>query len=143
MFTLTHALSTFLGQLLCYPNAHDPMNADAAALLLQDPAGFAKRVAEHSARFASAEAAAAAISRETQGRSFCELDAEVSRKRARRASAPDAGSTPGTPMPGTSAQSSSCVPSELDRSRASAAASGDDDGDDDVSDASDIDLDME
>eukprot|EP01062_Namystynia_karyoxenos_P022702 TRINITY_DN18723_c0_g1_i1.p2 TRINITY_DN18723_c0_g1~~TRINITY_DN18723_c0_g1_i1.p2 ORF type:complete len:269 (+),score=95.61 TRINITY_DN18723_c0_g1_i1:144-950(+) len=148
MFTLTHALSHFLTQLLSYPNPQDPMNGEAAALHMQDQRQFAERVRQHAAKHATEEAAAAAVARETQGRSFYEPDVDAVRKRQRRNSASESGTpsqpslTPGTPMPASlpSSSASSVQPSELDRSAGSARMEKDDD---DVSEASDIDLDMD
>lgn len=129
MFTLTQALSTFIAQLLCYPNPHDPMNSEAAALLLQNQTGFVQKVREHSAQYATQELAAQAILRETQGRSFYEPDAEAVRRKGSR-------KEPGTPAP--SSLSSTASPSELAGGATVSAAE-----DDAVSEASDIDLDTD
>eukprot|EP01064_Diplonema_japonicum_P027605 TRINITY_DN4012_c1_g1_i1.p1 TRINITY_DN4012_c1_g1~~TRINITY_DN4012_c1_g1_i1.p1 ORF type:complete len:278 (+),score=57.70 TRINITY_DN4012_c1_g1_i1:74-835(+) len=70
MFTLTHTLSNFLTQLLQYPNPHDPMNGEAAALLIQSEERFKEKVQTHTKTHATEEKAAAAIAAETHGREF-------------------------------------------------------------------------
>ncbi|GBF93293.1 ubiquitin-conjugating enzyme E2 [Raphidocelis subcapitata] len=57
MFDLINVFEVFLPQLLLYPNPTDPLNGEAAALLMRDPAGYAARVKEHVRRFATREAA--------------------------------------------------------------------------------------
>lgn len=47
MFDLVNIFEVFLPQLLLYPNAADPLNGEAAALHMRDPAAYAKRVREH------------------------------------------------------------------------------------------------
>lgn len=44
MFDLINVFEVFLPQLLLYPNPTDPLNGEAAALLMRDPAGYAARV---------------------------------------------------------------------------------------------------
>eukprot|EP00808_Paulinella_micropora_P017023 g76904.t1 len=44
MFDLVNIFSIFLPQLLLYPNPADPLNGEAAALLLQDKPAFERRV---------------------------------------------------------------------------------------------------
>lgn len=41
---LINVFEVFLPQLLLYPNASDPMNADAADLMLKDPAAYEQKV---------------------------------------------------------------------------------------------------
>lgn len=53
MFNLVNVFSVFLPQLLAYPNPKDPLNGEAAALLLQDPKKYDAKVREHVKRYAS------------------------------------------------------------------------------------------
>ena len=53
MFDLVNVFEVFLPQLLLYPNPTDPLNGEAAALLLRDPPAYAARVKEFVVRFAS------------------------------------------------------------------------------------------
>ena len=39
-----NVFETFLPQLLLYPNASDPLNGEAAALLMRDPAAYNRKV---------------------------------------------------------------------------------------------------
>lgn len=49
---LCAVLQTFLPQLLVYPNPADPLNGEAAALLMNTPEDYAKRVKGTVASFA-------------------------------------------------------------------------------------------
>jgi len=53
MFDLLNIFSAFLPQLLLYPNPSDPLNSEAAALLLQNPKGYKEKVQEHVRKHAS------------------------------------------------------------------------------------------
>ncbi len=44
MFDLVNIFTVFLPQLLLYPNASDPLNGEAAALSMRDPAAYSERV---------------------------------------------------------------------------------------------------
>lgn len=44
MFDLLNIFKTFLPQLLLYPNAADPLNGEAASLMLKDKKCYAKKV---------------------------------------------------------------------------------------------------
>eukprot|EP00658_Telonema_sp_P-2_P023563 TRINITY_DN19450_c0_g1_i1.p1 TRINITY_DN19450_c0_g1~~TRINITY_DN19450_c0_g1_i1.p1 ORF type:complete len:202 (+),score=49.72 TRINITY_DN19450_c0_g1_i1:38-643(+) len=46
MYDLLHVFQVFLPQLLMYPNPSDPLNGEAAALLLKDPDRYNARVKE-------------------------------------------------------------------------------------------------
>jgi len=59
MFDLVNVIEVFLPQLLMYPNPTDPLNGEAAALLMRDPEAYAKRVREHVAKYATEEGAEA------------------------------------------------------------------------------------
>lgn len=55
MFELINIFEIFLPQLLRYPNPADPLNGEAAALLMRDPAQYNKKVETYVARFATPE----------------------------------------------------------------------------------------
>jgi ubiquitin-conjugating enzyme E2 H len=44
MFDLINVFEVFLPQLLLYPNPTDPLNGEAAALLMRDPAMYNSKV---------------------------------------------------------------------------------------------------
>jgi len=56
MYDMINIFEVFLPQLLRYPNASDPLNGEAAALLMRDAASYEARVKEYVARFASKDA---------------------------------------------------------------------------------------
>eukprot|EP00004_Rigifila_ramosa_P022412 TRINITY_DN610_c0_g1_i1.p1 TRINITY_DN610_c0_g1~~TRINITY_DN610_c0_g1_i1.p1 ORF type:complete len:180 (+),score=39.88 TRINITY_DN610_c0_g1_i1:49-540(+) len=53
MFDLVNVFEVFLPQLLLYPNPADPLNGEAASLLMKEPEKFKAKVREYVARFAS------------------------------------------------------------------------------------------
>lgn len=53
MFDLINVFDVFLPQLLRYPNPSDPLNGEAAALLLREPDRYNRRVKEYVAKYAS------------------------------------------------------------------------------------------
>uniref|UniRef100_A0A7S1CME3 UBC core domain-containing protein n=1 Tax=Bicosoecida sp. CB-2014 TaxID=1486930 RepID=A0A7S1CME3_9STRA len=53
MFDLVNVFESFLPQLLRYPNPSDPLNGEAAALLLREPDKYAERVKQYVRRYAS------------------------------------------------------------------------------------------
>ena len=53
MFDLVNVFSVFLPQLLLYPNPADPLNRQAAQLLMKDPSAYQSRVKEHVKQHAS------------------------------------------------------------------------------------------
>nr|AFK33447.1 unknown [Lotus japonicus] len=55
MYDLINVFEVFLPQLLLYPNASDPMNADAADLMLKDPAAYEQKVREYCEKYAKPE----------------------------------------------------------------------------------------
>ncbi|TYJ52942.1 ubiquitin-conjugating enzyme E2 8 [Cryptococcus floricola] len=55
MFELINIFEIFLPQLLRYPNAADPLNGEAASLLMRDPKGYARKVESYVERYASAQ----------------------------------------------------------------------------------------
>ncbi|KAK9068315.1 hypothetical protein SSX86_012426 [Deinandra increscens subsp. villosa] len=52
MFDLVNVFEMFLPQLLLNPNPHDPLNEDAAALLLRDKPAYDAKVKEYIERYA-------------------------------------------------------------------------------------------
>jgi len=52
MFDLLNIFETFLPQLLLYPNPTDPLNGEAAALLLKEPERYKARVKDYVQKFA-------------------------------------------------------------------------------------------
>lgn len=52
---LINIFEIFLPQLLRYPNPADPLNGEAAALLMRDPKAYAKKVESYVERYAQAE----------------------------------------------------------------------------------------
>lgn len=53
MFDLCNIFDVFLPQLLSYPNAADPLNTNAAALLKQDKKEYEARIREYVKRYAN------------------------------------------------------------------------------------------
>uniref|UniRef100_A0A7S2AI60 UBC core domain-containing protein n=1 Tax=Octactis speculum TaxID=3111310 RepID=A0A7S2AI60_9STRA len=54
MFNLVNIFEVFLPHLLRYPNPTDPLNGEAAALMMRDPDAYALRIREHVRQFATA-----------------------------------------------------------------------------------------
>ncbi|KAG7028601.1 Ubiquitin-conjugating enzyme E2 5 [Cucurbita argyrosperma subsp. argyrosperma] len=55
MFDLVNVFEVFLPQLLLYPNPSDPLNGEAAALMMRDRVAYDQRVKEYRERYAKAE----------------------------------------------------------------------------------------
>jgi len=55
MFDLLNVFEVFLPQLLLYPNPTDPLNGEAAALLLREPERYSQKVREYVAKYARPE----------------------------------------------------------------------------------------
>jgi len=47
MFDLSNVFDVFLPQLLLYPNASDPLNGEAASLLLREPERYSQKIKEY------------------------------------------------------------------------------------------------
>merc|ERR1711916_419014 len=56
MYELRNVFEVFLPQLLLYPNPTDPLNGEAAALLMREPEMYKAKVKDYVKRFAPAEA---------------------------------------------------------------------------------------
>mmetsp|Transcript_4929 Transcript_4929/g.8561 ORF Transcript_4929/g.8561 Transcript_4929/m.8561 type:complete len:204 (-) Transcript_4929:1251-1862(-) len=52
MFDLVNIFEVFLPQLLLYPNPADPLNGEAAAMLMRDPKAYAAKVKDYVQRYA-------------------------------------------------------------------------------------------
>lgn len=57
MFDLINIFEVFLPQLLRYPNPTDPLNGEAAALLMREASAYETRVKEYVGKYATKEAA--------------------------------------------------------------------------------------
>uniref|UniRef100_A0A7S3DZW7 UBC core domain-containing protein n=1 Tax=Chloropicon laureae TaxID=464258 RepID=A0A7S3DZW7_9CHLO len=55
MFDLINVFEVFLPQLLLYPNPTDPLNGEAAALLMREPEQYKKKVKDYVQRYALPE----------------------------------------------------------------------------------------
>jgi len=55
MFDLVNVFEVFLPQLLLYPNPTDPLNGEAAAMLMREPEAYNKKVKEYVQRYAKPE----------------------------------------------------------------------------------------
>ncbi len=53
MFDMINIFEVFLPQLLRYPNPTDPLNGEAAALLMREPKSYEAKVKEYVTRYAS------------------------------------------------------------------------------------------
>lgn len=57
MYDMINIFEVFLPQLLRYPNPTDPLNGEAAALMMKEPRGYEEKVKEYVRKYASKEAA--------------------------------------------------------------------------------------
>ncbi|KAK8052851.1 ubiquitin-conjugating enzyme protein [Apiospora saccharicola] len=57
MFDMINIFEVFLPQLLRYPNPSDPLNGEAAALLMREPKSYDAKVKEYVQKYASKDAA--------------------------------------------------------------------------------------
>ncbi|KAJ3242853.1 Ubiquitin-conjugating enzyme E2 8 [Chytriomyces hyalinus] len=60
MFDMINIFEVFLPQLLRYPNPTDPLNGEAAAMLMRDPSAYEVKVKDHTSKYATKEAVEAA-----------------------------------------------------------------------------------
>jgi len=56
MFDMINIFEVFLPQLLRYPNPSDPLNGEAAALIIREPKNFETKVKEYLRKYATPEA---------------------------------------------------------------------------------------
>ncbi|KAK9430801.1 ubiquitin-conjugating enzyme type E2 [Lipomyces doorenjongii] len=56
MFDMINIFEVFLPQLLRYPNPTDPLNGEAAALLMREPKAYENKVKDYVNKYATAEA---------------------------------------------------------------------------------------
>ena len=56
MFDMINIFEVFLPQLLRYPNPADPLNGDAAVLLIREPKTYEAKVRDYVSRYATKEA---------------------------------------------------------------------------------------
>ena len=68
MFDMTNIFDVFLPQLLSYPNPTDPLNPEAAALMLKEPLRYEKKVKDYVAKFAMPHLAVPIIVEESEPR---------------------------------------------------------------------------
>mmetsp|Transcript_45398 Transcript_45398/g.125167 ORF Transcript_45398/g.125167 Transcript_45398/m.125167 type:complete len:222 (+) Transcript_45398:401-1066(+) len=118
MFNLVNIFEQFLPHLLRYPNPTDPLNGEAAALLMRDPDAYNLRIRDHVRQYASAKI-------DLVGREEAEEEAGKGKERDSRAACVDVSGT----SPGGVEQ--------LDLMEAAAGAAEDDGNDSDVSEMSD------
>merc|ERR1712187_10404 len=56
MYDMINIFEVFLPQLLRYPNPADPLNGEAAAMLMREPKTYEAKVKEYVAKYASKDA---------------------------------------------------------------------------------------
>lgn len=74
MFDLINVFEVFLPQLLLYPNPTDPLNGDAAALLMREPTSYNTRVKDYVKRYAAPGCSAASSSKASDDGSDDKMD---------------------------------------------------------------------
>eukprot|EP00882_Tetradesmus_deserticola_P000740 GHRQ01000808.1.p2 GENE.GHRQ01000808.1~~GHRQ01000808.1.p2 ORF type:complete len:192 (+),score=63.44 GHRQ01000808.1:261-836(+) len=74
MFDLINVFEVFLPQLLLYPNPTDPLNGDAAALLMREPTSYSSRVKDYVKRYASSGCSGASSSKASDDGSDDKMD---------------------------------------------------------------------
>lgn len=57
MYDMLNIFEVFLPQLLRYPNPTDPLNGEAAALMMREPKSYETKVKDYVTRYASKDAA--------------------------------------------------------------------------------------
>ena len=66
MFDMINIFEVFLPQLLRYPNPSDPLNGEAAALLMREPKSYELKVKEYVNKYATKAAADEAASKDDE-----------------------------------------------------------------------------
>ncbi|CAN1189763.1 Ubiquitin-conjugating enzyme E2 5 [Linum perenne] len=74
MFDLVNVFEVFLPQLLLYPNPSDPLNGEAAALMMRDRTAYDQRVKEYCGKYARPEDIAAKPEDESSDEELSEAD---------------------------------------------------------------------
>lgn len=72
MFDMVNIFEVFLPQLLRYPNPSDPLNGEAASLLMRDPGSYELKVKDHVLRYASVDSDIDDFHSEKDDDSLCE-----------------------------------------------------------------------
>jgi len=67
MFDLLNVFDVFLPQLLLYPNPTDPLNGEAAALMMREPESYEARIRDCVTKYGQAAALGASSSKTTSG----------------------------------------------------------------------------
>jgi len=75
---LINVFEVFLPQLLLYPNPTDPLNGEAAALLMREPEAYTRKVKDYVSRFATRAALDALSARHRGGGGGAHGDAGAS-----------------------------------------------------------------
>ncbi|CAN0890252.1 Ubiquitin-conjugating enzyme E2 5 [Linum grandiflorum] len=78
MFDLLNVFEVFLPQLLLYPNPSDPLNGDAAALMMKDREKYDKKVKEYCEKYAKKENIVKSTGDEESGEEEDEEEEDVS-----------------------------------------------------------------
>ena len=76
MFDLLNVFEVFLPQLLLYPNPTDPLNGEAAALMMREPDGYNARIRECVEKYAQPSMVAASTEEEDEEEDSSDDDEE-------------------------------------------------------------------
>ncbi|KAJ1858519.1 ubiquitin-conjugating enzyme E2 H [Coemansia sp. RSA 2131] len=74
MFDLLNIFESFMPQLLRYPNPTDPLNGEAAALMMRDTAAYEAKVRDYVVRFAGKKAQTMRDAHDSDGEISCDDD---------------------------------------------------------------------